>query len=130
MYQQKKNWRRARPSQSGLKLWWRKKLSVNAVDECFCTKCGRAYQSDPVPKHVEDFVTGNASVFVYPAGTWKRKGLVVKVGRWRFRSGKHYPSEFFDPEELNDLAKSLVKAHRYIQTVNASSRRDRRHRTG
>lgn len=112
------------------KKWSRKKSSTPKVDERFCSKCNNAYQHGPLPKHLEEFITGNVSAYVYPSGSWKPNGMIVKVGRWRIRSDKHFLSEVFDSDDLNDLVKSIAKAHRYIQTVKAQNRRPDRRRTG
>ncbi|MBI1315079.1 hypothetical protein GC176_27625 [bacterium] len=112
--------------------WWVRIRSPRPkVDERFCPKCQQPYQKGPTPAPVADFIHGNTGAFIYPAGKWKRDGVVVRVGRWKaYRQREFYLSEYFEFEELRDLLLAIIDAYRYLKKLRAQKRRLRDRQPG
>lgn len=109
--------------------WPWKKFFPPKVDERFCEKCGLNYQHGPMPKPVKEFISGNVTALVFPAGTWRGRELTVAFGRWKAPTRQFYLSQYFTHEELKDLAAVMVQTHRYLKTnkERPKGRSDRSH---
>lgn len=80
------------------------------VNERFCRKCGLPFQDGPMPKHVQRFQKGNMCALVFPAGGFRKKEFVVRVGRWRASNGRFFCSEYLPTEDLFDALDVLQQA--------------------
>src|SRR5262245_23061098 len=77
------------------------------IDERVCRRCGLPYHNGPLPKEIAKEQSGNVALIVYPAGGFRRGETVVQVGRWSWRSGNWFHSQFIPTAELDDLFKAL-----------------------
>lgn len=103
--------------------WPLRKWFPPVADERFCKKCGLPFQNGPQPKPVATFASGNVGAFVYPAGGWKRDQLVIQFGRWKSVGREFQLSGYVLEDDLKDLGKVTVQAHRYIARRRKKSRR-------
>lgn len=86
------------------------------VNERFCRKCGMPFQDGPMPKELASFTVGDIGVLIYPAGGFRKREYVVRLGRWKASSGRFYMSEFIPTENLNDLSKAIEKLRTSLTT--------------
>ena len=93
------------------------------VDERYCRKCHQPHQSGPHPDEEAQFIHGNSSALVYPAGSWKRKNAVVKFGRWKSHGRDFFLSQYFSEDEVEDLIKVATETQKYFSKRKRSSAR-------
>ena len=101
----RKSWRKGWP--------WKHVFPI-AVDERYCRACRLPYQNGPMPTEVNTFTSGNVAALVYPAGSWKSRQYVVKLGRWKAQTRTFYLSEYFQVEDLEDVAWVAAQARKCI----------------
>ena len=97
--------------------WPWKKCWPKRVDERFCRECSLPYINGPLPKEVAQFFSGNVAAFLFPAGDWRRKRFVVRIGRWKPNSGRFYLSEFVPDEELDDVEVVIAQVREYLDKL-------------
>lgn len=105
---QQKRWRRKWP--------W-KVLFPLRVDERFCPECRMPYHEGPLPKEAHRFDVRNVAAFVFPAGSFRRDELVVRVGRWKAGGKQFYSSEFIPFSDLDDLLAVLQLAKEELSST-------------
>jgi hypothetical protein len=103
---------------------WRWLFPLKVVER-YCRECGMPYNDGPLPKEVTSYRAGDVGVQVFPAGSFRRGELVVRVGRWRSSWGKPFLSDFIPESELDDLASATLQA-RNDYRARTSDRRVRR----
>lgn len=69
-----------------------------------------------MPKELASFTVGDIGVLIYPAGGFRKREYVVRLGRWKASSGRFYMSEFIPTENLNDLSKAIEKLRTSLTT--------------
>jgi hypothetical protein len=98
--------------------WPWKKFFPPKVDERFCEKCGLIYQYGPMPKPVREFMAGNVTALVFPAGSWRKRELTITFGRWKAPTRQFYLSHYFTHDELRELMAVAVQTDRYLKAIN------------
>jgi len=96
------------------KRWPWKWLFPLTVDERYCRECGLPYQNGPHPTENRQFRRRDVAALVYPAGGWRRGEFVIRFGRWRSQGRDYFLSQYFSPEDLEDLFPVAAQAHEYI----------------
>jgi hypothetical protein len=78
-----------------------------------------------MPAVVQQFDSGDVGALIYPAGSWSRRALSVRFGRWKAGNREFYLSEFISAEELPDLLKVAALARDFVNewTRSESTRR-------
>lgn len=116
VYRGRKRWRTRWP-------WSR--LFPLQLDERFCRHCRQPYHNGPMPKEVKQFSSGSVGALIYPAGSWSRRALSVKFGRWKAGSRELFLSDFISAEDLPDLLKVAALAREFVNewTGTESTRR-------
>ncbi len=103
--------------------WFRRRQKIR---ERFCPKCERPYLETPLPREVEQFVSGSAAALVYSMRRFGRKQFVVRVGRWQSSARGMWLADLVEHDDLHDLIEVTAKAREYIDTqVNREVRRYR-----
>ena len=93
--------------------WWRRKYAR----EHFCKKCERPFLETPLPKEVEQIVSGSAAAFIYPTRSWARREFVVRFGRWQSHPRGLWLSELFTQNDLPDLVQVAAQAQSFIDEM-------------
>jgi hypothetical protein len=54
---------------------------------------------------------------LFPAGSWRRNGSVLRIGRWKPGAGRFYLSEFVPHEELEDVERVIAQVREYLDEL-------------
>jgi hypothetical protein len=114
---QQKRWRRKWP--------W-KQLFPLRLDERFCPECKMPYHEGPLPQEVVRCNRGNATAFVFPAGSFRRDEYAIRIGRWKPGGKQFYASEFIPAAEIDDVLAVVELAKEQIATLSDSQWKARR----
>jgi hypothetical protein len=105
---QQKRWQRKRP--------WKYFISPR-VDERFCPECRMPYHEGPLPKEVAQFNSDSVTVFIFPAGGWRKGEYVIRLGRWKAGRKQLFASEFIPDQEIPQLLEVVELARKEISML-------------
>jgi hypothetical protein len=81
------------------------------------------FHEGPLPKELDRLFANNVAALVFPAGSWKKDEVVIRVGRWRPGGQQFYCSEYIPASDLESLLNVVQQAHeKYAPECKASAR--------
>lgn len=106
--------------------WPWKYFIPQRIDQRVCPECRMPFHEGPLPQEITTCNKDNVTAFVYPAGGFRKRDYVIRVGRWKAMGKQFFASEFIPAEDIPLLLDAIEEAAQEISALSASHSRQQR----